>query len=292
MFHSVLERVRRSDICYYPYPHLVINNCLPDEYYRKLSEEYPADDLILKLNQWRNEHGGLQNERNDISAFKALENESVLSDLWIDFIRYHTSQAFYMEVLNLLGPEIKTTYPLIEHKIGKKLEDCSIGIRFDPDRDDGEISLDCQVGINTPVTQRSSVRRVHTDAPEELFAMLLYFRKEEDTSQGGNLELYKWKDRSNRQFNGSEVDESETEYVKTIDYLPNTLVVFINSLDSLHAVSERSVTEYSRRLVNIIGEVYRSIPDGLFVKQQKSQKKTLLNSVSFSIKKVVKKLVR
>ena len=37
----------------------------------------------------------------------------------------------------------------------------------------------------------------------------------------------------------------------------------------VHAVSERDITPHSRRLVNIIGEVYKALPEGLFVKEQK-----------------------
>ncbi|MGD1910965.1 MAG: hypothetical protein ACFB2X_08960 [Rivularia sp. (in: cyanobacteria)] len=90
MVHSVLEKARRADISYYPYPHLVIENCLREDYYQKLSEEYPDDNLTLKLNEWRNQNIE-QNQRNDISAFQALKNKSLLSQLWIDFIEYHTS---------------------------------------------------------------------------------------------------------------------------------------------------------------------------------------------------------
>ena len=272
MVHSVLENVRKKDVLYYPYPHIVIENCLPDDYYRELEKAYPDDDLILELNKWRHKGKIRQNRRHDISAHKALEFEDRLSPVWIDFIRYHTSQVFYNEVLELLGPEIKTTYPDIENRLGKNLSDCVTGIRLDPNTDLGEISMDCQVGINTSVTRQNSVRRVHTDAPEELFAMLLYFRREQDDSTGGNLELYKWKEGIKRLFRRHEVDEKDAEFVGRVSYRANTLVCFINSESSLHAVSERSITPYSRRLVNIIGEVYRSIPEGLFVKPQKRKK--------------------
>jgi hypothetical protein len=114
------------------------------------------------------------------------------------------------------------------------------------------------------------VRRVHTDAPDELFAMLFYFRREDDTSAGGALEIFRWKKNTPRLFVGSEVDEWDVERVTTIPYEPNTLVAFINSDNSLHAVSKRSPSTVSRRLVNIMGRVRDSVPDGLFVKRQKN----------------------
>jgi hypothetical protein len=290
MIHSVLERVRRSDVCHDPYPHVVVRDCLPEYYYRQLSAEYPADKYILDMNSWRNKGDVRQNQRNDICAHQVLASGSLVSEAWREFVRYHTSGHFFRELVGLLGPEINTTYPFLERTIGRPLGDCSTGIRFDPEQDQGEISLDCQIGINTPVTSKSSVRRVHADATEELYAMLLYFRREDDDFTGGDLEIYRWKKSARRRFVGAEVEEHDAELVKTIKYEANTLVLFINSAISLHAVSDRSVTPRSRRLVNIIGEVYRSVPPGLFVKHQKYAKSSLARttrSVLGSVKRRV-----
>lgn len=278
MIHSVLERVQRSDICHYPYPHVVVRGCLPEYYYRQLSDEYPADNYIIEMNSWRNQGVVQQNQRNDLCARQVLASGALGSEAWREFVRYHTSRHFFQEVVGLLGPEINTTYPFLEQTIGKTLRDCSTGIRFDAEQDQGEISLDCQIGINTPVTAKSSVVRVHTDATEELYAMLLYFRREDDDFTGGDLEIYRWKEGARRRFVGAEVDGKDAELVKTIKYEANTLIVFINSEISLHAVSDRSVTTRSRRLVNIIGEVYRSVPHGLFVRPQKSEKSPLVRA--------------
>ena len=39
-------------------------------------------------------------------------------------------------------------------------------------------------------------------------------------------------------------------------YGPNKFALFVNSMESIHGVTVRGVTDYPRRLVNIIGEVY------------------------------------
>ena len=54
------------------------------------------------------------------------------------------------------------------------MSDWTTGIRFDPEWDQGQISLDCQIGINTPPKRKSSARGVHTDAPDELFASCVF----------------------------------------------------------------------------------------------------------------------
>jgi len=269
MVHSVLESITRADIRYYPFPHIVVENCLPADYYRKLSQEYPSDETILDLSGARSGQVR-QNSRNDLSAHQALKHASSLSPAWQEFVRHHVSSDLFRQLVSLLGPEIKATHPAIESQLGHPLEECTTGVRFDPDLDTGEISLDCQIGINTPTTQKSSVRRVHTDATEELFAMLLYFRREDDFSKGGELEIFRWKRGTQRLFVGEAVDEADAVLVSKVPYAANTLVIFINSDTSLHAVSEREPTPISRRLVNIIGRTYRSIPEGLFDKHQKS----------------------
>jgi len=151
------------------------------------------------------------------------------------------------------------------------------GARFNKERDVGDVSLDCQIGINTPAKKKSSVRGVHTDATEELFAILLYFRQPADQSVGGDLELYEWNGRADRYFDGEGVDRSRTKLVSVVPYRANTMVMFLNSDISLHAVSARSPSPLSRRLVNIVGRVYRSVPEGLFEKKQVGFAEKVLN---------------
>lgn len=261
---SVLARAGRSAIRYDPFVHLVIEDCLPSEIYRALEAAFPDDATVVGLNK----HSGRQvrsNQRNDILAHRALEDPSPLAPIWQDFIRHHTSQAFYSELIALLGPELRTTHPHLESRLRRPLEACRAGVRFDPESDRGEISMDCQVGINTPTTTPSSVIGVHVDDPTEIVAMMLYLRHPEDTSSGGDLELHRWRHPQDRRFRSRNgVNPEDAEPVTSVPYGANTLVVFINSLDSLHSVSERSIARHSRRLVNLIVEVNRSVPEGLF----------------------------
>jgi hypothetical protein len=116
---------------------------------------------------------------------------------------------------------------------------------------------------------------VHTDAPDELFAMLLYFRHDDDRVRGGDLEICQWKKNAPHLFIDRDVDESDTERRAIVPYTANTLVIFINSTLSLHAVTPRHRTPLSRRLVNIVGRVHRSVPESLFERPQKKGLKAM-----------------
>jgi hypothetical protein len=265
---NVLRKALADDVRTEPFPYLVIEDCLPPDLYDALARAYPSDDQILTLNAARRGGRIRQNQRNNVSAHQIL-GKHALDRIWEQFVRFHTSASFYAEVLRVFGSALLRVYPDLEQRLGGRLQDLQTGVRFDPSSDLGSISLDCQIAINTSVARVSSVRGVHADAPEELFAMLLYCRRPEDDSSGGDLEIWRWKDGRRPAFIGAEAYEPDSELVATIPYRANTLVAFINSDAALHAISDRSVTRHSRRLVNIIGEVYRPLPGGLFVKPQR-----------------------
>src|SRR3546814_18222217 len=71
--------------------------------------------------------------------------------VWREFIEFHTSQAFWQQVVDLFGRED---------------DGAKAGVRF---RDRADVVLDCQIGVNTPVLERSRVRGPHVDNPVEIF---------------------------------------------------------------------------------------------------------------------------
>jgi len=54
-----------------------------------------------------------------------------------------------------------------------------------------DMKLDCQFGMNSPVSSLGSVRGPHIDKPYKLYAALLYFRRPDDNFAGGDLDLYR-----------------------------------------------------------------------------------------------------
>ena len=267
--YDVLRNITRADIRRDPYPYVVVEDCLPPEIYDELARTYPDDETILRLSGARDQDVIRQNHRYDLRAHRILRNPNSVSPAWQDFVRYHVSPEFFREFLNLFGPDIASIYPDAGTEAGADHAGMDDG---DPVRSGMGSRTDragLSIGINTPVKRRSSTRGVHTDAPDELFAMLLYFRRDDDRSRGGDLEICQWKKGAPHLFVDRNVDTSDTERRAIIPYKANTLVIFINSTVSLHGVTPRDPTPLSRRLVNIVGRVQRSVPEGLFERPQK-----------------------
>jgi hypothetical protein len=247
-----------------PFPHIVIHNALRKKVYKELSNSYPADKKIIKINAWRTGVPG-QNKRVDLCAKDIKTGSQNIPNIWVDFVNYHTSEAFYHRFRDVFEHAIKKYYPDLLKTLDS-MPSPLVGTRFH-DNDSKPLSLDCQIGINTACPIERSVIGPHVDDPVELYAGLLYFKRPNDTAKGGNLEICRWKRFARPRFEPQMPQlaiQSHVKRVATIEYAPNTLVFFLNTLDSVHSVTPRSASTVSRRLVNIIGEVYNMKEKGLF----------------------------
>jgi len=237
--HSVLKNATKDSVRVDPFPHLIIENALDAELYSQLEKEYPFQTMI------EGNSGLAPNIRYQLSAVDGLKIDSRLSSLWREFIEYHTSNDFFGEVYDLFSKSLYELYPHISREE-------STGVLY---RDKKKILLDCQPGVNTPTFKQTSVKIAHLDNPTQLFAGLLYFRDDYDNSLGGDLEIYKYKNNKYKFYGHRLIKSKYIETVNSVPYKKNTLVLFINSINSLHGVTPRSATKFQRRLVNFIGTV-------------------------------------
>lgn len=259
---SILQNYRDSLLRRDPFPYLVIENALPADIYERLAAGYPSESFIFE-----NHRGKLAGEnyepntRYDLSAARVVGDRTLDLGLWREFTEYHTSQEFLDEVLSKLGDVIASTHPKLISRMQKKSPNGKprAGVRYFSDsREECELALDCQIGINSPVKEKpTSVRAAHLDNPVEIYAGLFYLREPGDHSEGGDLEIYAWKNPNRKRIGPRRLIPQENVVVKdSVAYGPNTFALFINSIESIHGVTVRGVTQYPRRLVNIIAEVY------------------------------------
>lgn len=249
---SVLQNARASDVQSEPYPHIVVPDALPAALYDELAAAFPPpEDLGVD--------SSVSNVRWDHSAHQVLANPS-LPSIWREFIAFHTSQAFYDEIAEIFGEAVRKLYPdrfpTQESVLGMRA-----GIRKVSKSRHADILMDAQISGNTAVTVPSSVRATHVDQGNKLFSGLFYMRPEGYDAVGGDLTISKFaphlagKPERFSRIRGVYVDEQDVVHVRTVAYDRNQLVLFINSLDSLHGVTIRQPTDLSRLFVNLVGVV-------------------------------------
>lgn len=213
-----------------PYPHVIILNALPVDLYRELMESRPHSYLWTPKD-------AKPNTRHDLHAVQALSWDG-LPDIWRRFIEYHCSKDFYRELRALFyGSDVPSNE--------------TVGVRGAGVYDH---NMDCQIGINTPVLTKGSVRGPHVDNPVEEFAGLLYMPMIGDV-YGGDLVVCRHGSPADVRFVGkAELGDDTVEDVGIAPYSANTAVFFVNSLNSVHRVVEREPCEMPRMLVNFIAE--------------------------------------
>lgn len=262
---SVLRNAKQSDVVKYPFPHVILRECLPEDIYGQLEDEYPTLETIFSLSS---HHHASSNKRVNIQASKVLrENSTGISDLWIEFVKYHTSQSFFNEVVDIFGYDLERYRRDVPLKMGKSFQTLRTGVRNLKSRNKPDIVLDAQIAMNTPVRrQGTTVRGEHVDHLNEVYAGLLYFRSPDDTSSGGSLEILECvrgktckklpkTDHRSRSWQ-VQFNPKNMRTMAEVPYEKNTLVMFVNGRTSYHRVSKRSQTMFPRRLVNLIGEYH------------------------------------
>lgn len=248
---SVLQRVTRADVRRDPFPHIVIKKALPDELVEALIEEYPSLE-VMDVDP---------SESNTRWSYPAefVAGSPAISETWKQVIAYHASPAFFRELIDVFGADVLRAYPQRFQSL-EQLSGGKVGIRERDSFADHDFLLDSQICGNTAVREESSVKTTHVDSNRKLFSGLFYLRHPEDDSLGGDLTIARFKpglSRSEwrRRFDGVFVPEELVETVNTVRYERNTLVMFLNTLDSMHGVTVREPTSHLRLFMNLVCEV-------------------------------------
>jgi hypothetical protein len=249
---SVLRTFQKSNLYRDPFPHLIIRDALPNAVCDQLIKEYPSLDT-LEVDATQN------NTRWNFSASR-VTNSAGIPEIWKELIEYHSSPAFFGELVEIFGESLIDLYP---HRFEsqRQMQELAVGVRGVDSFADKDVLLDAQIAGNTPATSTRSVRSTHVDGGQALFAGLLYLRREDDDSVGGDLEIRRFRPeladaRKPGCFrNATFVDDKWTEVVKTVKYDRNVLVVLVNGIDSLHGVTPRQPTPHRRLFMNLVADL-------------------------------------
>jgi hypothetical protein len=244
---SLLQRVTSADIQSFPFPHIVVPNALPSELHDELRTSFPSPDEL-----------GIDSTQDNYRwSTKALDlpKTSEISELWREFIRYHSSHLFWSEVVRVFGQSICNHFPH-HFQSPEQLLLLESAVRDMASEGKNPLMLDAQISGNTPAITPGVPRGVHFDSPNALYAGLYYLRQVDDCSEGGDLQIWHWKtDYSDRKKAAAYKEGVATRHVqlfKTVRYQSNTLVFLLNTLDSLHSVTERQPTKSTRQFVNLV----------------------------------------
>lgn len=254
---SILSKAKSSMVVLKPFPHIVIQDAIPQDFANKLTSQFPLH--LFDLSQ--------DNKRIDINSYQATHSKNISKE-WKDFIAYHSSKEFFYEFINIFKSALEDCHSLDL----SCLKDYKVGRREEHSFSSRDFLLDAQISVNTPAITKNSVRQAHVDNENKLFSGLFYLRQPDDNSIGGNLQLCKWPSNYNKQLKLKTYKEglhkNYYEVFDEISYQNNIAIIFLNSLDALHCVTPREPTPKTRTFVNLVGEM----PYDIFTKYNYGEK--------------------
>lgn len=257
---NILKNFSRNFYNNYPFPHFEIKKMYDEKTYSIFENDYQF--ILEKFKQ--NEKYYYNNIRIQFNGEEILKNDDFKKTIWFDFIKFHTSVDFFKQIIEIFYDDIIKYYPKIKNSLNNIEYSKSNFLNLRDNKDllknkNYDYVIDCQPGINTPVKTLSAVRGAHVDNPVELIGGLAYFRDQNDNSNGGDLILYDRKKNNIYFKDKAEVDNiNDLIPVKKIEYKKNHCIFFINSEKSIHSITQRTVTQTPRYLVNFIIEKYNN----------------------------------
>ena len=270
MDYNLLKKVNENNFYLEPFPHLIIENALPKEIYQELSNKFPSP------------HQELDSYNNTIFTVPdsyILKNEKIDNN-WKNFLKYLSSSKYFSELNKVMGKYIVKKYS----KTFKSVDDLNkLEVSDARENTSSEIQSYGRIMFYSPVRKQGIPKKtngsnleVHSDGPNKLYTSLLYFKDENDKSDGGDLILYKWRynlsievkkliiARSLNPINSiiRKLQFLFIKKIKTVTYKPNHLVVFMGSEDSLHSVGKRNLNSPTRKSVHAGVHFNKNLWDG------------------------------
>ncbi len=228
---SILQNA--GQISHKPYPHIIIENALPEKLFNELHSTLPEEYVAGKP---------LGPDQSRRVKFHVLDEDKwPITDLWRDFFEYHTSRKFFNEVLDLFGDHV-SLLPIKPSKI--------ITGRGKKSLNNINCYQDCQFVRHDVVPAGETTRTPHFDNLFEIFAGLLYFKH--DTSTGGDFHVHEQTQLPTMGGKNNAVTNAGP-IVRTAPYKNNTVALFLNSRYAIHSVEPRFGIQLPRWSVNIIG---------------------------------------
>jgi len=246
----------------YPFKHIIIEDFLPEDIYLNAESMFHDDFFKKKIkvdkNIGSNKAAGF-NLLNDTEILEyGLKNYREIFEI----LKFFATKELHKLLRKLFGDSLIEVYKngtgdinlpkdyLSKIKMGND--------SFNNAKTQSQINYDLTLytsikyGINTPsFGAPTSVRDIHIDNPTKLYNALIYFRDDKDHYAGGDLLFYRFKNNKVKLYDGVYASHEDCVVSKVIPYRRNTLVLFLNSPESIHGVVERSNVPIERRYINI-----------------------------------------
>lgn len=224
VYDHITEKLQSAQVIEYPFPHIVVENILPDDLYVMASSQWPCDSAFIG-------HGNgnhfILPVTGGVAEKSRLDHDQKI--FWRVFGEVIVNRYIKPRIAAMLIPYLPMKAGLENYDISK----------FDLTQDIASFRQD-----NIAFDQGPYNTNIHIDQRNILAAMLIYMPVDNDHQELGTQFFEGPPAGCNDVYNSN---SSFSSLVKIVPYKPNTLVAFMQTPISWHAYSQKGDTDYRRR---------------------------------------------
>lgn len=229
VLEHIIARIQATEVQREPFPHLVIDNFFPEDYFQKILEEFPLDEEMIPLSETGRTAG--QYKERLVTLFTP-EHFARLSEsrqlFWQQFAGWLYSEAFIQAVVERFWPHLAGWLATLDYD----------GTGVDVQSDALIISDKTRYSIGP-----------HTDALHRLVTFLFYFPPTGADAEGLGTSIYAPKDPYMHVNHAKHYDFEPFDRVATIDFKANRALMFVRNDRSFHGVEPITKADPQRHLV-------------------------------------------
>lgn len=239
VLQHIQERMANAHMETDPFPYLVVDNIFPEDYYRRMLENFPSPEVMRPLHESGRVAPGAYEERHAL-----LFNEEEISKLSMESAKFWRSLAHWMYSDPFANLFISRFAQELFPRLARILQA------------DGKLAVKGDALLVQDHTRYAI--GPHTDAPHRLVTFLFYLPTD-DSMRDIGTSIYRPKDPDFTCWGGPHHSFDHFEKVRTVEFLPNRLLVFPKTERSFHGVEKIERKEIERRLlinnVRVLNEV-------------------------------------
>ena len=242
--HNFFNTVVQPEIIQEPFPHLIIENALPDNLANELLESMPKfNDIKDKLfcTAYRFEDNG-----NPIEGSKYLLRRSKIAqiqefpEIWKHLIEFQSNKISIERWWQIFSKQISSYYPKQFEEL-KAAESWNYGIRSNDSATDHDFLVDAELVYHAPSSLTTQERGPHIKVRNKLMEFHYLLRHPNDDTKGGDFEIYKFKENCFITYDSQQQIKNKNTLipVKTIPYKHNQVIAWLNTPNTITAYSPR-----------------------------------------------------
>lgn len=221
------QQIEKAELVDSPSPHVVIDNIFPDDFYKKLCQFFPGDDQLIPITDTGRTKGYRERQ---VLLFEPEYFEKLGAEqrrFWLEVEAMLNSRRFMIAVLEKF-------WPFCAGRISSLT------------RGDEDLKL---LSDTLLVSDRTYYEiGPHTDHPERLVSFLFYLPEDEKYRDLGTS-FYSPLEEGFTTPDGKHCEADKFELAKTVEFLPNRLLMFIRTDYSFHGVEQVLVNDVKRQLL-------------------------------------------